>query len=413
MVVLVHYVWFGVVLFLTAFLISWMAYPIVLRMARVWGFYDNPDARKLQRRPVPVMGGLAVFIGILVPTLILITISFNTTPLIMLLSMAFLFGIGMVDDRIGLSPGFRFLIEIATIFFLIMSNGSRIDSLHGLWTVGGLPVWVSYLLSIVAGVGIINAINMIDGVDGYSSGYIIMACTMFAYIFYAEDVYGMAIICLICAGSTVPFFLHNVFGKKAKMFIGDGGTLMLGTLMAAFVFSILKSSSLCANLETNHNISLIATALAILSVPVFDTLRVMIYRMAKCSSPFKADKTHLHHLFIDLGFSHIGTTACCLFFNILVVASEVIAWKLGAGMETQFYVVVGMSVMVTAVFYGVVRTSMKRNGAVARALTVLGSKSHVENTALWKWLRKMVDDELFEEGRHEHNITDTDDNNNK
>lgn len=401
MVVLVHYVWLGVVLFFVAFVTVWMAFPSVLRMARVWKVYDNPDARKLQRKPVPVLGGVAVYIGILMGTAILLCISYNKTLVLMLLAMTMLLAVGVIDDRKNLSAGLRFVLEIGVVAVIVSANGNMIDSLHGLWGINELPKWVAYPLSIVAGVGIINAINLIDGVDGYSSGFAMMACLLFGIIYYLARVPGMAIVCLIVMGSVVPFFLHNVFGKKTKMFIGDGGTLMLGTLMTAFVFSILKEDSVCAKLETT-GFGLIPFCLAVLSVPVFDTLRVMFGRMLRRTSPFKPDKTHLHHLFIDLGFSHIGTTTAILLMDALVVAAQVAAWALGAGMEMQLYVVVALGILVTLGFYGFMSGQKRRDSMVYRAMQRQGRISHIETTKFWEWMRKLVDDELFIEGRYEH-----------
>ena len=109
----------------------------------------------------------------------------------------------------------------------------------------------------------------------------------------------MTILAVVSVGALIPFFLHNVFGKSSKMFIGDGGTLVMGTVMSVFVIAILQSGSRVAAF-VDPNVGLVPFTLAVLSVPVFDTLRVMSTRMLKGSSPFRPDKTHLHHMFIDM-----------------------------------------------------------------------------------------------------------------
>lgn len=400
MTILIHYVWLGMLLFVVAFFTVWMAFPSVLRMARVWKVYDNPDARKLQRKPVPVMGGVAVYLGILIGSALLLCISYSKALALMLAAMTILLVVGVIDDRKNLPASLRFVLEIGVVAVLAHGNGNMIDNLHGLWGVYELPTWLAYTLSIITGVGIINAINLIDGVDGYSSGFAVLACLLFGIVYYVARIPGMAIVCLIAMGSVVPFFLHNVFGKKTKMFIGDGGTLMLGTLMTAFVFSILKGDSVCAKLETS-GFGLIPFCLAVLTVPVFDTLRVMFWRILKGTSPFKPDKTHLHHLFIDLGFSHIGTTAVILVTNCLVVAAQVIAWALGASMEVQLYIVVALGVLITLGFYGFMSVQKRRGTKFYRGMLRSGRKSHIETSKFWDWMRKLVDDELFIEGREE------------
>lgn len=128
----------------------------------------------------------------------------------------------------------------------------------------------------------------------------------------------MTILAVVSVGALIPFFLHNVFGKTSKMFIGDGGTLVMGTVMSVFVIAILQSGSRVAAF-VDPNVGLVPFTLAVLSVPVFDTLRVMSTRMLKGSSPFRPDKTHLHHMFIDMGCSHVATTLAILGLNTAVV----------------------------------------------------------------------------------------------
>ena len=155
--------------------------------------------------------------------------------------------------------------------------------------------------SIFAGVGTINAVNMIDGVDGYSSGYAMLACLCFAIAFHASWTPGMVCLTMIAGGALLPFFLHNVFGIRSRMFIGDGGTLMLGMLLTALAFSALSSRVGIGQLG-EEGVCIPAFILAVGCIPIFDAVRVMFVRIIHGKSPMKADKSHLHHLFIDMGF---------------------------------------------------------------------------------------------------------------
>jgi len=390
----IRYVWLGVMLFLVAFCVVWLVFPAMLRISHVWKCYDNPDARKLQREPVPVLGGAAIYFGVLSGTSILLTIGYSNAVAMMLLAMTILLVVGVWDDRKDISPYLRLIIEIGVVTMLTLFKGNMIDSFHGLWGIENLPTWLAYLLSILTGVGLINAINLIDGVDGYSSLFSAVTCLLFGLLFYEVRIPGMAIICLIVVGAVMPFFFHNVFGRKTKMFIGDGGTLMLGTLITAFVFSILWHGSLCAKMEET-GFGLIPFCLAVLSVPVFDTLRVMFWRMLKGISPFKPDKTHLHHLFIDLGFSHIGVTLVILSANCLVVGAQLVAWKCGASMEVQLYIVIAMAILVTTIFYIYMRIHIKRHTQLYYRMLHLGRLTHIEHFKFWEYIRKIVDNELL------------------
>ena len=124
----------------------------------------------------------------------------------------------------------------------------------------------------------------------------------------------MTCLTMIVIGALLPFFMHNVFGQKSRMFIGDGGTLMLGMFLTVCTFYAMSSTQPCDKLD-EKGLSLIAYALAVLSIPLFDTLRVFTMRILRGKSPFRPDKTHLHHLFIDMGFSHLGAALFILLLN--------------------------------------------------------------------------------------------------
>ena len=216
---------------LLAFIGTLWIHPKVLKISIIKNLVDNPNARKLQRKPVPVMGGLAVFFGITIGLCISPTI-FNSASTFMLISaMLIMLYIGTIDDIIDLSPAVRFLIEILIIVWLMYASKSSINCFWGLWGVDTIPNWVAYALTIFASVGIINAINLIDGVNGLSSGFCFMSSILFAIFFYKSGNLVMATLATAAAGAIVPFFLHNVFGTETKMFIGDGGTLVIGTMM--------------------------------------------------------------------------------------------------------------------------------------------------------------------------------------
>lgn len=364
--------------------------PKVLRIALMKNIVDNPDARKLQRVPVPVMGGVAVMFGILVALSVCHIYVDCGNLFTIILAMLIMLYVGTIDDIMELSPGIRFLIEIAVTLMLVYSCGYSIDHFHGLWGLDTVPPYVSIPLTIVTVVGLINAINLIDGVDGYSSGYCIMACTIFGLFFYLAGDISMVLLASVCAASLIPFFFHNVFGRTSKMFIGDGGTLVMGIVMSIFVLNVLKSDT-CCTLYESWGIGLVPFTLAVLSIPVFDTVRVMSVRILRHTSPFHPDKTHLHHLFISMDFSHIGTTASILLLDLLVLFAWYLAYKCGAGVDVQLYVVILMALLVTFVFYGGMRWCQKHRHPLWRAMCRIGRATHVERKGLFLWLQRLMD----------------------
>ena len=205
--------------------VAWYVYPKILLISIHKNIVDSPNARKLQKMPVPILGGFVVFSGILaallcVSTQVDIGLLF---PIFCIMTVLLL--IGLADDIISLSAKGRFLTEVLVVIMLIFSDKSVvIDNLHGLWGVHAIPLYLALPLTVVAGVGIINAINLIDGIDGLASGYCALACSTFALFFYITQDYINVYLALAAIGGLIPFFMHNVFGKYSKMFIGDAGS---------------------------------------------------------------------------------------------------------------------------------------------------------------------------------------------
>ena len=390
----------AILVFVVAMVVSLLSYPRVLKYAKSHNIMDNPNARKLQRVPVPVLGGLVVYLGVLCGVLTLSI--FRLEPMLIwgLTGMSVMLVIGMMDDMMSLSAVLRFLIELGIIALFIWQTDIYIDDFHGLWGIHKLEPWFAYTLSIWTGVCVINAVNMIDGVDGYSSGFGMLASFCYALLFMSSWSQVMVCMAMIVAGALLPFFMHNVFGVRTKMFIGDSGTMTLGMMMSLFVFYGLSSRSRCANLEAD-DVGLAALTVAIMCIPVFDSLRVALMRVFRGNSPFKPDKTHLHHLFIDMGFSHIGAAAAILTLNLIVVLSWLLAWLLGASVDMQMYVVLTMGTLVTFVFYKVMKA--QQNGGPVdeegypqgtwlwHAFCRLGWFSHREKGRLWRFLRWQMD----------------------
>ena len=389
------------ILMAVAFVVTTLTYPYVLAFARKHNIVDNPSARKLQRVPVPVMGGTAVFLGIVVAVIIgyCIVPDERIVKIVGLLLVMFL--VGVWDDIKDVSAALRFLIELLVVWLMILTLGVEINDFHGLWGVHKVPDAVSVPLSLIAGVGIMNAVNLIDGVDGYCSTYGVMACAVFAIIFFYAGDMGNFALALIAIGAFVPFFFHNVFGQTSKMFLGDGGSLMLGALLAYFVFSVLTEGSPTAHYDY-AGLSLPAICLAILAVPVFDTLRVMIVRVAKGGSPFHPDKTHLHHLFIDMNFSHLSTSAVIVLGNVLIEMLLLLGWALGLSVDWQTYLVILCSLSFTWLFYFTMDKEHRKNDGDGSEFWQRwckhGKATNLSQTPVWLFVRKVVDSRFLGTG---------------
>jgi len=400
--------------------VRWVYFRI-LKIAKQKKLVDNPDARKLQKEPVPVMGGIAVFFGVLcgvlagacmhaMPNLLEhVSVPNPTTNLMPILAaMSIMLYTGAIDDIVGLSPRKRLVIEVLVVMALILSSGGCIDTFRGMWGIDDITWWIAVPMTVFAGVGIINAINMIDGVNGLSSGLCLSCSILFAVAFTRIGDRSNAILAYSMAAALAPFFVHNVFGKRSRMFIGDAGTMVMGILMTWFTISTLRAPAMTSYYTENIRTNMVAMCLAILAVPVFDTLRVMTMRVLKGVSPFRADKTHLHHVFIAIGISHSVTTVTEILIDLLIVGIWGICVLLRVSLEWQLYVVIIAAVILVWGTYFFLRYHAYKKTKFLHKLTKLSFKTHMGHSRWWLRLTSLLDapedDAEFEENPEIHNI---------
>lgn len=375
--------------------VRWIYFKI-LRIAFDKKLVDNPNARKLQQRPIPVSGGLAVYFGLLSGLLAGVAVSnicgtsFSLELFPVVCSMSILLFIGALDDILVLTPSKRLIAEILTILGLVFSSGICIDTFMGMWTIGDFSWWVAVPLTLFAGVGIVNAINMIDGVNGLSSGLCISCCIIFGCLFVAVGDWANAVLAFTCAGALAPFFIHNVFGLKSRMFIGDAGTMAMGILMLWFTMSVVNSASSDVYLRF-EGVNFIAFCLAALSVPVFDTLRVMIMRMLNGRSPFKPDKTHLHHIFVRFGFSHFVTAMSEVLIMLVIVAIWIVSVFIGTPIDCQLYTVILSSVALVWGTYFFLDYHEKHQTVLLKRIAAVSIRTHLGRTEWWQHITAWLD----------------------
>ena len=332
--------------FIVAAMAVFVVHPSLVKIAHMKSIVDNPDARKLNKVPVPVLGGVGVFFGIMFSLSVAgyyvegMNIQFE-----LIIAMLIMLYTGVGDDILQLSPRLRFALQIFVVCLMMFLGGIYIDDFHGLWGIGELPWYIAVTLTIFSCVGIINSINLIDGVDGLCSGYGVFASLAFAFCFLRMGDVSYAILAFAVAGAIFPFMLHNMFGERYKMFLGDGGSLVLGFICSLYVMRVIQSGNEVVSEST------ISLTLAVLAIPVFDTLRVMTARIVAKRSPFSPDKTHLHHMFIRLGYSHVITALNVIFLNGLVVLIWRLCKKLNLSGEVQLYVVIASGLLFTTGLY--------------------------------------------------------------
>ena len=272
---------FGVVVLLT---------PAVGGMARLLGAVDRPGGRRLNRRPIPRLGGLAIFLGLVVPSLAFLNLSDETRGV--LLGAAVATVVGAIDDFRGLAPPTKLAGQVAAAAIPI-SFGVWID--HFTFPFLGavdLPAWVGMPLSVLWIVAVMNMVNFLDGLDGLAAGVCAIAGLTFAILALSLGKADPAILSAIVAGSCLGFLRHNFF--PARIFMGDSGALCLGFILASVsIQGLLKTASTVV----------LFLPLVVLAVPIIDSSFVVAKRLKYNRPIYAADRSHLHHRFMNIGYS--------------------------------------------------------------------------------------------------------------
>ncbi|MCL3779171.1 undecaprenyl/decaprenyl-phosphate alpha-N-acetylglucosaminyl 1-phosphate transferase [Prolixibacteraceae bacterium JC049] len=298
--------------------IAYYSIPAIIRVANAKHLFDHPNERNVTTQVVPTLGGVAIFLGISISTtLFSFQQTFNELPYILVAAILILF-VGLKDDLMNLSPRKKLIAQIAVAGILAVFADIRFTNLHGLLGFNEISYYASIPITIFTFIVMINAINLIDGIDGLASGVAILSSLTFGIWFAINQHTSMAIIAFAAVGALIAFFKFNVFGKKNKIFMGDTGSLLLGFFLAIMVIKFNELNAYAINPIAIKNAP--AISYAIMIVPLTDTLRVFAIRLARKQSPFKADKIHTHHNLLDWGFSHLQATLIILAANIVFIA---------------------------------------------------------------------------------------------
>ncbi len=301
---------------IVSFCIGLMIMPIVLKIARAKHFVVKPNKRMSHTGEIPNIGGIDIFVSFLLSYL-LFEYHIMQEAQFLLIGVLIIVVVGFTDDILDLTPTTKLLGEMLAGVSLIGFADIRLSHLHGFLGINEMGMVSSFLLSFFVLIVIINALNLVDGVDGLASGLGILYCLCFAIYFQLCNDLSWAILAYSMVGSLAVFFVYNVFGRsKRKIFMGDSGALLLGYMLTAFVFKFCEINAYHQVPVNMHCSAAPAVAICVLSVPLFDTLRVMVTRILHKKSPFHPDKNHVHHLLLRAGLNHLQTTGILLMVSL-------------------------------------------------------------------------------------------------
>ncbi|GAA4335875.1 MraY family glycosyltransferase [Flaviaesturariibacter amylovorans] len=354
-----------------SFVLTFLAIPVVMRIAELKKLYDVPDARKLHTKPIASLGGVGIFIGFFLSSLL--TVSLKDTPEFQYFFAAatVIFFLGIKDDILVLSATKKFLGQVLAAAIIIHLCKVRIDSMYGLFGLWELPEALSLALSYLTIIVIVNAFNLIDGVDGLAGTLGLLTSCVFGAYFVMVGVQAYAVLSFAVAGSLMAFLIFNY--NPAKIFMGDSGSLMLGLVNAVLV---IKFISVADNPAVAYPIpSAVAVGFAILVVPLTDTLRVFSIRILNGRSPFSPDRNHIHHLLLDRGLNHKYVTFSCLVLNMAFISIAYFGRTLGPNYLMLLIFGVSFSLLALLI-YTRKEKRISRRSAVAEPLTKNIAEGH-------------------------------------
>ncbi len=334
-----------------AFLITFFAIPVIIQVAKDKKLFDEPDERKVHKNVIPTLGGLGIFAGFIIATLMGVPSAITSELQYFAAATTVIFFLGIKDDILVLSASKKFIGQLIAAGIIIKFGGIQITNMHGFLGIYEIPHIASIVLSIFTIIVITNSFNLIDGVDGLAGSLGLLTTLVFgAYFFYAGQL-TYAVMAFALAGSTIGFLIYNF--SPAKIFMGDTGSLLLGLVNSILV---IKFINVAGNPVSNFPIQAApAIGFAILMIPLFDTLRVFGLRILDRRSPFSPDRTHVHHFLLDLGLSHRMVTFTCVLVNISFIAMAFFLRNLGTT------TVLGILLLSAFIFIGIIYYSRPKN----------------------------------------------------
>ena len=329
-----------------AFLITFFAIPPIIKVAKDKKLFDEPDERKVHKSVVPTLGGLGIFAGFIIATLMGVPDTTTNELQYFLAAAMVIFFLGIKDDILVLSATKKFIGQLIAAGIIIKFGGIRIDNLYGFLNIYQIPQITSYILTIFTIIVITNSFNLIDGVDGLAGSLGLLTSVLFGIYFFITGELMYSVMALSLAGSLIAFLIYNF--SPAKIFMGDTGSLLIGLLNSIFA---IKFMTIASNPEANLPLlSAPAIAFAILIIPLIDTLRVFSLRIFKRRSPFSPDRNHIHHFLLDFGLSQKMITIICVTTNIIFIG---LAYFLRAQGTTIVIAALGATalILVSIIYY--------------------------------------------------------------
>jgi UDP-N-acetylmuramyl pentapeptide phosphotransferase/UDP-N-acetylglucosamine-1-phosphate transferase len=308
---------------ITSFVIAFLIVPVIIKYSLAKNLVDTPGRRKIHKKVTPSMGGIAIFVGFFISSVIWLD-TFKELSYIkfILVALFVIFFIGVRDDLVPLRAMVKLVGQIMAASLLIFLFDLRIKTFYGLFGVHELPDIISYIITYFTIIVITNSFNLIDGLDGLAGTIGIVALLAFGIWFYLVDDQVFSILCFAMLGGIFAFLIFN--WEPSEVFMGDTGALVIGMMLAILAIHFINVNYNLPEMTPYKFNGSVGTAACIIIIPLVDTLRIVILRVSKGQSPFAPDKSHVHHAIMRLGMSHSQTTLILGGVQILYIVLAII-----------------------------------------------------------------------------------------
>ena len=360
-----------------SFIITFFAIPVIIQVARERKMFDEPDERKVHKMVIPTLGGLGIFAGFILASLLCVPVG-STTLQYYAAAAIVIFFLGIKDDILILSAAKKFIGQLLAAGIIIKFGGIQITNMHGFLGINEIPYLASVVLTLFTIIVITNSFNLIDGVDGLAGSLGLLTTLVFGcYFFYVGQIM-YSVMAFSLAGSLVGFLIYNF--SPAKIFMGDTGSLLIGLFNAILVIQFINTAGAPGAILPLDSAP--ALGFSILIVPLFDTLRVFSLRILDKRSPFSPDRNHVHHFLLDLGFSHRKVTLLCVGANVFFISLTYSIRSLGTTLVMGILFALAASLIGSLCYFRSkiienVAVSLLNEGRIVKAPKILAFKSEV------------------------------------
>jgi UDP-GlcNAc:undecaprenyl-phosphate GlcNAc-1-phosphate transferase len=291
---------------LTSFSIAFLIVPIIVKYSLRKNYVDVPGRRKIHKKITPSLGGVAIFIGFMLSIIIWLDIELSNPVKYLISALLLVFLIGIRDDLKPLHWSIKLCGQILAATLVIFLFDIRIRSFHGLIGIYDVPDFISYATTYFTIIVITNSYNLIDGIDGLAGTLSAISLAAFGIWFQMVGNHVFATLAFAMLGGVISFLIFN--WEPSEIFMGDTGALVVGLLISILSIQFIEVNDSLPKSNPNEFEASIGTAICFIVVPLIDTLRIFLLRAFKLQSPFKPDKSHIHHTLVRLGLNHRKST---------------------------------------------------------------------------------------------------------